>query len=121
MPNFEFTNVQRGKLGTSLDFPDDVVRLYKRTLSFNGSISKQFNSTRYTTKAGVARVKLALAYDRYNQAIQIKADPEGFGANIGSEGLCNLVLPSAFRKLDLPIGDYKLVRGETNVFQLARD
>jgi hypothetical protein len=84
-------------------------------------VSKLFNATRYKTAAGEERIKLSIGYDLYNQAIQIKSAGDGFAARVTENGHVNVILPTKFRKAGLPVGDYKLVKGERDVFQLARE
>lgn len=116
---FNFTQVEKGKVGFSSTMPDDTIRIGKKTLSANETIAKLFHSTRYKTD-GYTRVKLNYAYDMYNQAIQVTASPQGFAATINDNDSLTATMPSSMRKAGLPIGDYKLVPGETNIFQLAR-
>lgn len=119
MSTFNFTETMKGKLGVS-GMPDDILRLSPKHLSISGNLNKLFNSTRYNTKSGDVRCRVNIAYDTYNQAIKVSADPMGFTAGISESGSVSAHLPSAFHKSGLPVGDYKLVSGETNVFQLAR-
>lgn len=125
MATFNFTKAERTRLGSGSNLPEDTLRLSRKTLSFNESVSKSFTSTRYKTPSGETRAKVSIAYDLYNQAIQLKSDPEGFTIAINESGSSNAYMPASLRKAGLPVGDYKMVdpstvNGERNVFQLAR-
>lgn len=117
--SFNFTEVERGKIGGS-SIPDDVLRISNKRIAFNESVTKLFSATKMKLPGGTDRIRVSLAYDLYNQAIKATASAEGFTMGVAESGTANGPLPSGFRKAGLPAGDYKLVEGERNIFQLAR-
>lgn len=120
MSTFNFTPVDRGTMGFHLSIPEDTVRISSKRISFGESVSKNFGSVSYEDKAGNRRIRIAIATDQYNQALEIKPSAEGFSVAVSEVGSGNGSLPSNFRKAGMPTGDYKLVPGERYIYQLAR-
>lgn len=119
---FNFTEAKRGKLHGGNRLPDGTLRFTNKTLSVSGDfVNRSLNSTRYKTESGFENVRLAVEFDTYNQAFRVTAGPEGFVARLadGSD-TAYMALPVSLKRSGMPVGDYKLVSGETNIFQLAR-
>lgn len=121
MSSFNFTKVERGKLGYGgAPIPEDVVRISQKSMNFGESVAKTLLATTYQTDSGDRHAKVSLAYDLYNQAILLQPADDGFTVKIAESGRGGGTLPMNFRKAGLPVGDYRLVEGERHVFQLAR-
>lgn len=121
MANFDFTKVTKGKNSyVGENFPSGTARVTRKTLVLGSDGVTHCQTTKYETEAGGERIRVSLAVDLRNQAIQIKPDPQGFTMLVEEGGRAYAQLPVNFRKAGLPVGDYKLVEDSADVYQLAR-
>ena len=115
-----YIEIVRGKWGGST-VPKDVLRLNKGSLALAENISETFQSGRTTLEGGTERVILGLAVDPETKRIKlITGAVNGFNWSTRKEvNILRLNLPSAFKKLEVTIGDYALVPGSELEFALA--
>lgn len=116
---FEFQSVINQRLRPNI-LPEDVVRFTKRRVHIPESFLRNCHSTKYQTNSGSTWVKLNVSFDLRNQAVQLKEDATGYGCRVSDQGNGTIVTPTGLQRSGLPTGDYKLVEGYRDVYQLVR-
>lgn len=118
--SFNFDQIERGKGIGSGGLPEGIVRVGKKTIGMPEDVASKFNSSRYQSQSGDTKMRLKIAVDKVQQAIQLVSDPAGFAFSVTDGGGAFGAVPVKLRRTGLPEGDYKVVEGEHNIFQLAR-
>lgn len=118
MPTFNFVEFQKRAGGSGPTFPESIIRIAPTAIVVSTNIMQHF-AVHEEQRAHSKVVKLSIAYDALNKAIKVEYSPTGFSFGIGESngrGYLNMIKDV---KTHVPTGDYRLVPGYANVFQLA--
>lgn len=115
---FNFEEVKKTKGVAKI--PNGILRLYSDHFAISADAAGSFQSTRSKSRDDfrIGTIRLGFAYDPNNKAIKIKSDENGFACNFYESGTVTGRTPSSLRE-QAPVGDYKLVDGQRDIFQLV--
>lgn len=117
--SFTFEPIEKNQTGRYAT--EKTLHLGKKSIHISPDIARYWSQTRYKRPSTVGDgVLLKIEVDPVNQAIKLTESVDGFSGIIWESGAATLTVPSRMRSSGMPLGDYVLVEGHSNVFQLAR-
>ena len=116
MNTFNFTEVVRNR-HTNDFVPAETLRITNKSFTIARSEADKYVYS--TTKGGYETTRVQWAYDKEQNAIKLTPSEAGHSMNRTASGAIHGTLPAGMVRQDVRPGDYKLVAGTTDIYQLT--